>query len=199
MQPSPVASYSQRGNDDSAKPSSIVSNRDFLLVAFVLNMAMVWTVGITLAVDREDVPMLSFGWTFRLPSNDERFNMSRASENIVNMYKENTIGTAHTNIGAQALANMLDSSLSHAGCKHAIADGSLTWRQSEISPTCNCLRNTHIAYVTAVNPVVLGLNQSKDATERDKIDTIVASIPKKCFMWVRHTQVGIAQAPMCRL
>ena len=193
MQPSPVASYSQRGNDDSAKPSSIVSNRDFLLVAFVLNMAMVWTVGITLAVDRQDVPMLSFAWTFRLPSTDERFNMSDASEKISKMYHENT------QTSAQALSNILDSSLSHAGCKHAIADGGLTWRQSEISPTCNCLRNTHIAYVTAVNPVVLGLNQSKDATERDKIDTIVASIPKKCFMWVRHTQVGIAQAPMCLL
>ena len=154
---------------------------------------MVWTVGITLAVDREDVPMLSFGWTFRLPSNDERFNMSRASENIVNMYKENT------NISAQVLANMLDQSLSHAGCKHAIADGGLTWRQSEISPTCNCLRNTHIAYVTAVNPVVLGLNQSKNATEREKIDAIIASIPKKCFNWVRHTQVGVVVQATCLL
>ncbi len=173
--------------DDSSKPSPIIRNKNFLLVYFVLNLALVWTVGITLGLARDVIPMLSFPWTFRIPSSDAKFNMTNASEVITTMYK------ANRDTSAQNLEKMLQTSLSMAGCKHAIQDGQLQWRQSEISPTCNCLRNHHVAYVAATHPALLDLQTKLSEEEEMKLQAIRDATHKKCFEWVRHTQVSLVK------
>lgn len=160
-------------------------NKDYLFFAFILNLALVWTLGFSMATSGDGATMFSFAWTYRMDSRDSRANMSHASEQIQDMYLKNV----DSNISH--VSSMLEKAYGLAGCRQAVYEGNMEWRQWEISPTCNCIRNLHVGYMNAVwpnrtklDPVAMDNEDSKQKKEalRKAIDT-------KCFKLVRHTQV----------
>ena len=66
----------------------------------------------------------------------------------------------------------------------------------QVSPTCNCVRNTHVEYVKAVTPNGIHLPESVMDNEQSKRNRLWISnrLKMECFQSLRHTQVF---APRC--
>lgn len=163
----------------------IVVNKDYLFFAFILNMALVWTLGFSVATSGDDITLFSFAWTYRMDALDSRVSMSYASEQIQSMYL--------TNVNAEIphVSSMLERAYDLAGCSEAVYEGDMEWRQWEISPTCNCIRNLHVGYMTAVwpNQTKLNENEMKNKDTMEKKEALKKAIDQKCFKLIRHTQV----------
>lgn len=170
-------------SDTLKRSSSTWGNAPF--ISLVINLLLLFTLSVTVLTNLEDAGMFSFGWTYRLNTNDASVDMNAAREAIRTAY------AANTDSSLDHLGSMLDDFYDLARCKPALYDGGLEWSAGEISPTCNCVRNMHVEYVKSVRPAGEGLNRTamNSTDTRDKVQKVTRALDLKCFTAVRHTQV----------
>lgn len=160
-------------------------NKDMLFAVFLLNLAMLWFLSVSVIINAKDVKFFTFDWTRRLESTDGLRNMTQARENIALAYINNR-KSDHFSLG-----EMMEEMYRNASCRPVRYDGGLSWMSHEVSPTCNCLRNLHVAYIKAVRPNNVGLDENdfKNPENVGNTTLIVTAMKEKCFDMVRPTQV----------
>lgn len=107
-------------------------------------------------------------------------------DSISAMYRDNN------DTSVERLDWMLKYSLDAAMCKDVVFNGELQWRRSDVSPTCNCLRNVHREYIDSVVPRGIHLNVSTMTTKDSVLNKLWISnrVRIECFQNIRHTQVN---------
>lgn len=147
----------------------------------VLSTLLLFAVSIIVYSNLKDASLFSFGWSNRI------ININEPREFIASLYRENT------DTSDARMDEMLRLSLEAAMCRQVAHNGGavLQWKQDEVSPTCNCLRNTHVEYVKSVQPYGVHL----DVATMNRSDSVLNKlwisnrIRVECFQNIRHTQV----------
>ena len=83
--------------------------RDGLLILFLINLAMLLTLILSIAVDQQAMRLFTYKWTGRLTGMEEGFNMTASAERIKNAFLDNT------NSSPQKLGELLDDAYEWAG------------------------------------------------------------------------------------
>lgn len=188
----PVQGYGkQSGAGGNFRPNRGFQHRDVLVVMLALNFSLMYTLATSLYLNSGDGKEFKFFWTYRLPVNDQRANMTAAKDQIMNAYLSNR------DTSLPRLAAMLEDAYDAARCHPTeyVSGTGFSWGREQVSPTCLCLRNMHVEYVKGCRVPDgrgnIGLTPEQMGTpETIKNVTAVANaVRDRCFQHVRPTQI----------
>ena len=87
--PAPVSGGGNAATATASNTKKTYYSQDVLLIALVLNVTLLVVLGVSAVSDIEDAKRFSFPWTYRLPAQDERANMTKYAEETVQLYTNN--------------------------------------------------------------------------------------------------------------
>lgn len=150
------------------KMSTVKTTNKFI---FITNILLLFVLGIVTSVHWGEVSLFSFPFTRR--------HTAHPYEHVTEAYRKNT------QFGNTELLAMEKDIYEKARCFPVHYDGTLEFRASAVSPTCNCLRNFHLTYIHDMVPN--GVIPSTPPSQ-DKRNQIADDVGKFCFKDVRPTQ-----------
>lgn len=156
-------------------------HRRMVTGTMILSILLLYALAITVYSNLSLAKMFSFGWSNRVVGNPGR-------DAVAALYRDNT-DTNSTKLDA-----MLRSAMQAANCRPVLFSGGIQWEESQVSPTCNCIRNTHVEYVKAVTPYGVSLPESVMDSEQSRRNRLWISnrLKIECFQNLRHTQVLVS-------
>ncbi len=125
---------------------------------------------------------MTMKWTTR-SSKVRGESLDTMFKGIETLYKTNKDTTP------EGLTSVAEQAFKTAGCLVTTFDGQISWKASEVSPTCHCLRNWHLAYIKAVTPQGKRLLTQEMTDSSDELTTMVQKMKRRCFDAIRGTQV----------
>ena len=146
---------------------------------FTVSLLFLYMIAIAVLTNLPHAKMFSFGWSNRIIE-------TPGGDDIANMYE------ANKDTSAARLSEMLETSLRLSGCRPVVFNGGLQWHAEEVSPTCNCVRNSHVEYIGSVVVHGVRLNvTSMNTPDSIRFQKWISNrIKTQCFQNVRHTQVS---------
>lgn len=156
------------------------SHRRMVAGTLALSVILLYSLAVTAFSNASNAKMFSFGWSNRVLGTVER-------DGVVNLYRDNR------DTSKAKLDSMLKQAMSMAMCKPVLFGGSIQWEQQRVSPACNCIRNTHVEYVKAVNPGGVPIPMNAMNSDQNKLNTLWISnrLKTECFQNLRHTQARL--------